>query len=248
MAIHKIRMFTGAAIMTLRWLAISAPAHARPEPIPRPVAQPAAGISPGTGQEAPEDPEDPPPIIQPPAGLDCIAGMDQSVCDPGHAGDDAGKRPGNTPPDAWYDDMALQMYNLQEGLDDMADWGARHDPYIGYYATWMKSVVQQYYAVGYGPGGKPRHYSYGRMTRGDFNYHYYYWVRPIYYSLLYYSVSYYETYYGRPEIYEYQNKLSHVVASYHGLVLCNYGFNGDDAESREDLTAYAVEDAAGVRR
>lgn len=240
----KTKRVVTSAALTLGLLALSPSTDARPDPIPKPVAKPEPEQAPGTGQDAPEDPEEP-PVIEPPEGLDCVAGEDQSDCDPDHAGNDAGKRPGNEPPNAWYDDMAEQMYNLQEGLDAMADYGAQHDPYVGYYATWMKSVVQQYYALGY-DHGKPREYSYGRMTRGDFNYYYYYWLRPIYFSLLHYSALYYQSHYDSPHVSRYQAALYEVVEGYHGMVACNYGFNGDDADAREDLQARQAEQNAGL--
>ncbi|HLT39070.1 MAG TPA: hypothetical protein VK034_22455 [Enhygromyxa sp.] len=242
MITKKKRVFMGAAL-TLGLFALSTAADARPEPIPKPVEKPEPGESPGTGQDAPEDPDDP-PRIEPPEGLDCIEGDDQSDCDPDHEGDDHGRRPGNKPGDAWYRDMAEQMYNLQESLDDMADWGADHDPYVEYYAVWMRSVVQQYYALGYDKG-KPRKYSHGRMTRGDFNYYYYYWVRPIYFTMLHYSAYYYKSHIRSSDVEIYREVLHEVVESYHGLVLCNYGFNGDDEDAREDLRAQLAEQAAG---
>jgi hypothetical protein len=241
MSTMGMRVFTGA-VLTIGLLALSTTADARPEPIPKPVEEPEDEESPATGQEAPDDPEEP-EVIEPPEGLDCVDGEDQSDCDPEHEGSDDGKRPGNNPPDVWYDDMAEQMYDLQESLDDMADWGMKHDTHVGYYATWMKSVVQQYYALGYGPSGKPRSYSHGRMTRGDYNYYYYYWVRPIYYSMLYYAAEYYESH---TEVSEYETLMYEVARSYRSMVRCNYGFNGDDADAREDLFMQKAEQRAGV--
>lgn len=237
------RVFLGA-VLALGLLAPSTIAYARPEPIPEPVEEPEPEESPATGQDAPADPEDP-PVIEPPEGLPCVEGEDQSNCDPGHPGDPEGKRPGNEPPEVWFDDMAMQMFELQEGLDDMAEWSARHDRYIYYYARWLKSVVQQYYALGYGPGGNPRQYSFGPMTRGDFNYYHYYWVRPLYFNLLYYGAQYYNR--GGPQIPDYLDMLQGVASSYHSLVLCNYGFNGNDRGSREDLRAQAAEARAGLQ-
>jgi len=246
MFMNNIRYFTGA-VLTLGVLTLSASAEARPEPIPKPVAMPDIDESPGTGQDAPEDPEDP-PLIEPPEGLDCVAGDDQSDCDPGHEGDDAGRRPGNEPSDEWYGDMALRMYVLQESLDDMSEWAEEHDPYVAYYVVWMKSVVQQYYSLGYDHSGKPREYSYGRMTRGDYNYYYYYWVRPIYLTMLHYSAYYYKSHRHSPDLYEYEEALAQVAGSYHMLVLCNYGFNGEDEDAREDLRVQLAEQNAGFDR
>ena len=224
-------------------LALATDAHARPEQIPMPVEEPEPGESPGTEEPPPEDPEEP-PLIEPPAGLACVEEDDQSVCDPDHPAD---KPPGNTPSKAWFNDMSFRMYELQESLDDMASWASGQDVYIYYYSTWMKSVVQQYYALAYDAPGKPHQYPYGPMTRGDFNYVYYYWVRVIYFSLLHYSVEYYDRHQGSPQIPQYLDRLGDVSSTYHPLVLCNYGFNGDDQGAREDLTARAAEARAGLQ-
>lgn len=238
----------GSLVLSVGLLAMAATtAHARPEPIQPPVEEPAPEESPGTGQDAPEDPADPPPI-EPPGGLACTAAANQSDCDPAHPGGPEGKRPGNKPPRGWYKDMAKQMYELQGDLQQLSTWGKSHDPLVHYYATWMTSVVQQYYALGFHANGSPRSYSYGPMTRGDFNYYYYYWVQPIYYSLLYYSAQYYSAHTSSPQIPYYRSYLSNVASSYHDLVACNYGFNGDDEGAREDMKAKRREAQAGLRR
>src|SRR5690606_34837655 len=140
--------------------------------IPKPVKAPDAGESPGTGQDAPEDPDEP-ELIEPPEELACVEDEDEEDCDPEYPGE--GKHPGNKPGPAWYDDMAYRMYEMQESLEGMEEWSSKYDhPYINYYARWMKSVMQQYYALAY-YDGKPREYSYGKMTRGAYNYYYYYW-------------------------------------------------------------------------
>lgn len=233
------------ALLALGLIALAGNAQARPEQIPEPPEDPDEGESPATGQEPPEDPEDP-PRLEPPKGFDCVEdenGENGESCDPDHPADDP---PGNKPGPAWYQDMAYRMYELQESLEGMQSWAAGEDRNIYYYATWMKSVVQQYYALGYDEQGDPREYSYGKMTRGDFNYVYYYWVRVIYYNLLYYSADYYQKHYQQPMIYEYKQRLKKVSESYHPLVLCNYGFNGDDQGAREDLSARSAEEAAGL--
>ena len=231
-----------AALLGVGLLALATDAQARPEPIPKPVEEPEPGESPATGQEAPEDPEDP-PRIPPPGEMDCIEDEDEESCDPDHPAEEP---PGNKPGPAWYSDMAYRMYELQESLEEMTTWSSGKDPYITYYSKWMKSVVQQYYSIAYEPSGKPREYSYGKMTRGGYNYVYYYWVRVVYYNLLYYSADYYQDHYDEPEIPEYKEKLGKVAEAYHPLVLCNYGFNGDDEGAREDLSARAAEERAGL--
>ncbi|HWN66554.1 MAG TPA: hypothetical protein VNM90_02880 [Haliangium sp.] len=236
------RRFIGA-MLALGLLAHGTNALARPAPIPKPVEEPEPEESPGTGQDAPQDPEEP-PLIEPPEGIACNEEGDDEDCDPGHPAD---KHPGNKPQPAWYSDMAYRMYELQESLEEMSAWASGEDSYIYYYSTWMKSVAQQYYALGYDDDGEPREYPYGKMTRGDYNYVYYYWVRPIYYSLMYYSAQYYEVHKYEPQIGEYKKRLGYVADSYHPLVLCNYGFNGDDKGSREDLAAKKAEGRAGIR-
>jgi hypothetical protein len=240
-SLMRDRRFIGA-LLAAGLLALGTDAYARPEPIPKPVEEPDPEESPGTGQDAPEDPEEPPPI-EPPEGIGCTKGDDQSDCDPDHPADE---HPGNNPKPAWYSDMAYRMYELQESLEEMSTWASGEDPYIYYYSTWMKTVVQQYYGMGYDDHGKPREYPYGKMTRGDYNYVYYYWVRPIYYSLMYYSAEYYEEHKYEPQIPEYKERLGYVAESYHPLVSCNYGFNGNDKGSREDTSAKAAEGRAGL--
>lgn len=234
-----------AAALSVPLLAGTA-AHARPEPIPPPPGTPPPqGASPATGQPAPADPGDP-PIIPPPEGLACIEGPDQSVCDPGHPGGAKGELPSNTPPSPWFDDMASWMFGLQESLDDLSDFGQQHSPLIDYYATWLMSVTQQYYALAFLPEAVPRSYPFGTMTRGDFNYYYYYWVRPIYYSLLYYAAGFYEAHVGGHYVPTYVSLLSSVSWNYHALVRCNYGLDGDDKGAREDLAVRELEASAGL--
>ncbi len=110
----------------------------------------------------------------------------------------------------------------------MATWASGHDLYIYYFSTWMKSVVQQYYRTRL---RRPRHTAPVPVRPddpGDFNYVYYYWVRVIYFSLLYYSAEYYDRHQDSPQIPQYIYLLGNVSSTYHPLVLCNYGFNGDD--------------------
>lgn len=222
------------------------PAFARPDPIlPPPGAQPEPGTSPATGQEAPVDPTDP-QVIPPPQGLGCVEGTDQSVCDPSHPGGEQGQLPSNTPSSGWYDDMAKWMYGMQQSLGDLSEYGSKYSPRMEYYSKWLTSVTQQYYALGYTPYGKPRSYGHGHMTRGDFNYYHYYWIRPIYYSLLYYASQYYSTYGGSYDLSEYKSLLWKVVWNYDALVRCGWGLDGDDKGAREDLAADELARKAGV--
>lgn len=226
---------------------VASAAQARPEPIPQPPGErPPPGASPGTGQPAPADPADP-TVIPPPQGLACIEGADQTVCDPSHPGGPQGAVPGNEPQRPWFDDMATWMFGMQESLGDLSAFGQEHSPLIDYYATWLTSVTQQYYALAYLPDASPRPYGFGPMTRGDFNYYYYYWVRPIYFSLLHYAAEYYVEHAGSTEIGAYEGLIGSVAWNYHALVRCNYGLDGDDKAAREDVSGEDLERTAGVK-
>lgn len=227
-------------------LIVCSDAFARIGKIPPPPAKaPAAGESPATDQPAPEDPENPPPMPAP-DGKACTKGPDQKDCDPGHPGNEKGAKPGNKPPDAWYTAMAGEMYNLQQSLEKMSSYSQTRDTILSYYSTWALSVTQQYYSLGF-RDGVPISYPYGRMTRGDFNYYFFYWLQPIYYNILYQAADYYRVHSRETNIVEYKEKLRKVVSSYHGLVKCNYGFNGNDNGALEDSEANAEEAAAGIR-
>jgi hypothetical protein len=238
----------GGIGLILLSLAVLPIAGARPGRIkPPPGAVPETGESPATEQAAPQDPENPPAMPEP-TGKACTQGANQTNCDPNHPGDAAGRKPGNTPGDAWYKDMAKQMYELQQALDPMITWSATQSPQMAYFGKWMQSVIQEYYELGFNPNGTPRKYDYGRMTRGDYNYILVYWVQPIYYNILYTASDYYSTHAGSSEISQYRKLLSPVVSNYHDLVRCNYGFNGDDNGALEDSEAYPVESRAGLGR
>jgi hypothetical protein len=234
---------TLASVTLASALLVSGWVDARPGKIPPPPAEaPAAGESPATGQPAPADAANPKEMPQP-TGKQCTEGADQSQCDKMHMGNEQGKKPTNTPSDAWYKDMAKQMYELQQALDGMIAWSNARDPMITYYSKWLRGVVQQYYSYGYEPVYAPRRYSFGPMSRGDYNYYYYYWVQPLYYALMYRVVAYRIQY---PRDASYLPYLGGVALNYHDLVRCNYGFNGDDQAALEDSQAYSIEAAVGL--
>jgi hypothetical protein len=211
---------------------------------PPPAKAPPEGKSPATGQPAPADPKEPPPIAAP-EGKPCKSGPDQRECDPDHPGSPEGKKPGNKPPDAWYTAMAGEMYDLQQGLEKVSNWSSRHESTVHYYSEWLQSVTQQYYESAY-HDGVPRQYPFGRMTRGDFNYILFYWVQPIYYNLLYQASEYYRSHSSESHISEYKSAMKSVSSAYHGLVKCNYGFNGEDSGALEDSEAQEFEATAGI--
>ncbi len=244
---ESIRKSLTALTLALAPLLVSHAAEARPAEIkPPPGAVPEQGQAPATGQPAPSDPQNPPEMPAP-QDLQCAPGGEAAVCDPQHPGNEEGQQPNNTPGDAWFKDMATQMFELQESLKGLSNWSQGRAPYIEYYTQWLLAMTQQYYALGFYPSGVPRTYSYGRMTRADFNYYFYYWLRPVYYNLLYSSANYYSFHRGGPDYYIYQKSLYDVAHNYHDLVACNYGFNADDKGAREDMEAGKSEAKAGVR-
>jgi hypothetical protein len=178
-----------------------------------------------------------------PTGKQCVEGTDQTICDKQHPGNSQGQKPNNTPSDAWYKDMAKQMYEMQQALDGMVTWSGTHDRQTMNYSMWLRSIVQQYYSYGYEPDHTPRSYSFGRMSRGDYNYYYYYWVQPIYYELLYKLMAYRVR---SPADTTYMPYLRAVSQNYHDLVRCNYGFNGNDGGAQDDSHAVSAESAIGL--
>jgi len=236
-----------ASALAVALLALGATVAARPAPIPPPPGlEPEMGESPATGQPAPSDPEVPPEIPEP-QGMACVEGQDQSICDPNHPGGPQGQMPGNEPGDAWFQDMAMQMYGMQQALQDMAAWSQGQASTIHYFSEWLLSVTRQYYAMGYTPSGQPRMYPFGRMTRGDFNYIMYYWIKPLYFNLLYQGAQFYTAHASMAELAPYKQKLYQVAVSYHRLMACNYGLNGADKGARQDMEARESELAAGMR-
>lgn len=75
----------------------------------------------------------------------------------------------------------------------MSEWARVNDRHVYYFSTWLMSVTQQYHALAYTPDGPPRSYTFGQMTRGDFNQIYCYRVRPVYFNLIAHAAMYYQS-------------------------------------------------------
>lgn len=228
------------------------PAGARPGPIPPPPGEctledqcPSAGFRPA-------DPGDPPPL-PPPTGKPCRIEPDQLICDPGHAPDPTtGKVPDNNPGQPWRTDMSQQMRDLQTELDEVMDFSSRmQQPEMLFHAEWLQSVLQLSFWDMFSAFGVPKVYPFGAPTRGDFNYHYYHFMRPIYYNLIYRAQDFYsayEYYLSEAEYTEYVSVMSSLSETYHAFTRCQYGFNGADTEALEDSDAYSEEAKAGFRQ
>ena len=146
--------------------------------------------------------------------------------------------------------MHGDIYYMQQHVKQLKDWSKDYHHNIHRYASWLNYVLDEYYFKHYDQYGKPRSYSYGTPTRGDFNYAYYYWVRPLYKKLISYAHDYYREYgykNGRDhKVREYKVIIKEVVNKYHRLARCNYGVNGDDTRATDDNEVFAQEDDLGI--
>jgi hypothetical protein len=200
--------------------------------VPPPPGAPGPDESPATGQQAPGS-------LPPPVGHDTAV----EHPDP---------RVGNDLSDEWFSAMHGEIYYAQQYTRDLKNWAYDYHPQIYFYASWLDYLYDQYYYAHYDDRGQPRSYGYGRPTRGDFNYAYYYWIRPVYKQILSYSASYYDTYrynsgHGH-KFYAYKRSLKKVMDRYHSFVRCNYGFNGNDSQAQDDTELLELEAATGVAR
>jgi hypothetical protein len=197
---------------------------------PPPGNAPGVGESPGTGQNEP-------------APLPSPIGRNTSVRHPDW-------RVGNSLGDDWYPAMHGDIYFFQEQVKKLMDWSKDYHHGIYHKAHWLNFLIEKYYFSCYDQHGKARWYNYGRCTRGDFNYYYFYWIRPVYYNLLRQSADYYREYKHKHshahKVREYKGYIKEVVYKYHRFTKCNYGFNGDDNRAQDDVEAGSFEDDLGV--
>jgi hypothetical protein len=197
---------------------------------PPPGAAPGANESPATGQN------DQAPLPQP-------TGRNTSVRHPDW-------RVGNALTDDWFTAMHGDIYYMQQHVQQLKSWAHNYNHQIYRHADWLNYLLTQYYEKHYDQHGRPRWYHYGRSTRGDFNYEYYYWLRPVYRRLLCHAAEYYREYRHRNghahKVREYRGYMREVVYKYHRLTKCNYGFNGDDNRAQDDSEVAAEEDDLGA--
>jgi hypothetical protein len=210
-------------------------------------------------------PKDPP--AQTPPGSDKVPAHDSPKgrpSNPRHPDPNVGNRP----PPGWYDDMYDQIYNTSYYFSQVEEWAYHEYSRTGYsevynvyiYASYMRYTMTAYFwnYFEYDSSQKiqPRYFPEwgGNATRGDFNYNYYYYVRPIYREFLRYSGEYYrgrshENDYNHDYGYgRYTEKSEHSYSQYHSFSRCNNGKNGADPLAQDDTEVLAEEIAAGISK
>jgi hypothetical protein len=236
--------------------ALLSPVLARAD-VPPPVVDPPANGGGGGVQPPPaptpdpgstNPPQDPSggnslPPIPPPSGL----GSNPEHPDPSV---------GNTPPAPWYNDMYEQIYYSSYYFSQIEEWAWGEYQRYGYdeiwnvyiYAAYLRVYMTEYYWNAYDQYEQPRTYSFGHATRGDFNYGYEYWVRPVYFKLVEATGDYYGHYSGSPgfDDGQYQGYVKPAFVQYHRFTKCNFGKNGKDPLAKDDDKAFAFERSAGI--
>ena len=197
---------------------------------PPPGAAPGANDSPATGQQ------DQSPLPTPSGKNTSVRHSDWRV--------------GNNLTDDWYESMHGDIYYFQQHIKQLKDWSKDYNYNVYKYASWISYILDESYYKHYDQHGRARWYSYGKPTRGDFNYAYYYWVRPLYKKLLWHSAEYYREHKHKNghahKVREYKGYIKEVVHKYHRFTKCNYGFNGDDARAADDTEVRADEQNLGA--
>jgi hypothetical protein len=198
---------------------------------PPPVAAPGPGASPGTGQGD---------TVQTP------------MTTPSGRGTSADSHVGNAVDDMWFNAMHGDIYYFQQHINELYDWSRNYNSNINKYSSQIRYYLDQYYFSCYDSSGHARWYNnqYGRCSRGDFNYYYYYWIRPLYTKLIWYGADYYREYHNKSghsqHVHDYQRYMKDTVYYYHHFTKCNYGINGDDPKAVDDTTVFGVEDDLGI--
>jgi hypothetical protein len=156
----------------------------------------------------------------------------------------------NTPPESWYQDMHGAIYYGQQSTRDFKNWSYGKSSEIYKYAHKLDQYYDNYYWNAYGHDGRPTRYSWGYASRGDFNYGYYYYIRPIYVKVLYAAKAYYKSHYSNGYSYEYNTYykplIQKFVYQYHYLTKCNYGKNGNDPKAADDTEVQGLEAELGL--
>jgi hypothetical protein len=244
---------------------------------PPPGAPPGQGQSPGTGGLPPIPPPGSVTPGQPPQTPPGIGNL-PPLPGPGDRPSDEGYPDGtvnNTPSDDWYQDMYNQIYYTNYyysqveyyAYNEYANTGD-YDAYNVYaYASYLRYSMQEYYWASYDQYGKPKHFPWGHYgdgddyaSRGDFDYGYYYYIRPLYlkfyeYAYKYYSkhhnwsyYDYYVDYYDSHNV-KHHDKHNYMYESsryYHKLTRCKGGHKGNDPQAKDDTVAYSTEQNAGI--
>lgn len=149
----------------------------------------------------------------------------------------------NTPSINWYNDMYRQLYDMQQHAQQVRD--AQYSDEISHYADQLYNVLEKVYLETYDSSGYPRDYEWGWATRGDLNFYYYYWIRPLYQRTLAYGVVYTHQDYSDDHG-TYSQYFTALADGYHKLTRCMFGLNGDDVKAEDDTQVNFLEIAAGI--
>jgi hypothetical protein len=163
---------------------------------------------------------------------------------------------GNYPSDSWYQDMYDQIYDSSDYYSQLEDWAYQQYYQTGYveiwnvyiYASYLRVYLNQYYWNSYGSSGSPLSFSWGHASRGDFNYGYFFYIRPVYQKLIEASGDYYSNYHTRSDFdaRQYSGHMKPAMVQYHRFTRCNFGKNGLDRQAKDDDALLPAERAAGV--
>jgi hypothetical protein len=239
--------------------------------VPTPLGPPPGqGQSPGTGG-LPQIPPPPgsvtpgqPPSVPPGIGnLPSIPPPGNRPSDPHHPDPHVN----NYPSDSWYQDMYNRIYysNYFYAQVEYVSYNeyyqtGDYDAYNIYViSSYLRYLMQEYYWNAYDQYGHAKYYSWGRATRGDFYYGYYFWIKVLHNYLYEYAYKYYSKHYNwsgydyyvdyvdqyKVKHHEKHNYFYEAARSYHELALCNDGFDGVDPQALDDTAAYSNEQAAG---
>jgi hypothetical protein len=229
--------------------------------VPPPVGTPpGTGGSPGTGGMPGLPPIPPPGTIQPgqpPAttpgsqNLPPIPPPDNRPSNPEYPDPSVN----NYPPDPWYGDMYNDIYYTNYYFWLVEYWAYNEYYNTGYpeaydvyiFAGYIRTAMTEYYWSLYDQYGHPRSFSWGRVTRGDFNYGFEWWIKPLYYQFLQYAYNYYYKY-SNYSGFDYAGYHDHVYKAgrqYHDFCRCNFAKDGSDPKGKDDTQAFPLEKAAG---
>jgi hypothetical protein len=259
------RTAVSALVTSALLVAISASAE-----VPSPVgAPPPAGESPATGDLPPIPPPPSDTPAEPPATptdadeLPPIPAPEGRPSNPQHPDPNVGNRP----PASWYTDMYHEVYDSSYYYSKMERWAYHEytrthsqDAYNLYvYAAYLRYYTTQYFWTFYEYGSdhktiQPKYYSrWGyHATRGDYNYAYHYYIRPVYREYVRYASYYYNRHYrDRDYNYDYgygkySDHAYYASKHYHSYVKCNYGKNGTDPQAKDDTEMASWEQSAGI--
>jgi hypothetical protein len=244
-----------AAVLTTSVLATSRARADVPPPVGPPPAQ---GQSPGTGglppippPSGPVTPGQPPTTVPGSDQLPPIPPPDNRPSNPQNPNPNVN----NYPVYGWYGDMYQDIYYTSYYFQQVEYWAYNEYYRTGYkevydlyiYAGYLRTAMTEYYWSFYDEYHQPKQYGWGYGSRGDFNYGYEYWIRPLYFQFLNYGYKYYHKYskYKNFDYKNYHNYMYYAGRYYHDYTRCNFGLDGNDTGAKDDTEAFSLEQAAG---